>query len=111
SHRSRSARAARPERSGAMAEAEVSSHVLVTEEKPRSFLESDVTELPVWNVLSQKMEAEAAEHTAAIARLSTLIEEAITRLNERIDSVSQGRPEETGPTASALEELRRNMAR
>lgn len=94
-----------------MAEAEVSSHVLVTEEKPRSFLESDVTELPVWNVLSQKMEAEAAEHTAAIARLSTLIEEAITRLNERIDSVSQGRPEETGPTASALEELRRNMAR
>ncbi|CAK8987020.1 unnamed protein product, partial [Durusdinium trenchii] len=110
SHRSRSARAARPERSGAMAEAEVSSHVLVTEEKPRSFLESDVTELPVWNVLSQKMEAEAAEHTAAIARLSTLIEEAEGPvMKPSFDAF--GRPEETGPTASALEELRRNMAR
>eukprot|EP00434_Breviolum_minutum_P008755 symbB.v1.2.007716.t3/scaffold479.1/size198797/8 len=69
----------------------------------------------VWEVLSQRIEAEALERTNAISRLTTFIEEAIASINQNLmDAAAQGMQtskEETLPARSGLEDVQKMMSR
>eukprot|EP00435_Cladocopium_sp_Y103_P008446 s3657_g2.t1 len=70
----------------------------------------------VWEVLSQRIEAEALERATAISRLTSFIEDAVASINQNLmDAAAQGAQkskEETLPaTWSGLEDVRKTISK